>query len=125
MAHGPFGSQSVAAASGYVFLKANSKPSSYTELGLDGIKRDEVYHYAVMLAGVKDDYFGCCTIERARALAAAAVLPQVRASLRLVEYPEADHAFVLPDWTLAYRPADEADAFRRAVEHLRAAQTPR
>lgn len=79
----------------------------------------------LMLAGVKDDYFGCCTIERARALATTAALPEVRASLRLVEYPEADHGFVVPAWSQAYRPADEADAFRRAVEHLRPGPTTR
>jgi len=73
----------------------------------------------LMLAGVKDTYMGCCTIERARALAAAAALPGVGASLRLVEYPEADHGFVLPAYPQVYRPDDAADALRQALEHLR------
>lgn len=76
----------------------------------------------IMFAGVKDTYMNCCTIERARALAEAAALPDVRASLRVVEYPEADHGFVLPAYPPVYRPADERDAFLRAVAHLRAAR---
>jgi len=73
----------------------------------------------LMLAGVKDTYMGCCTIERARALAAAAALPGVGASLRLVEYPEADHGFVLPAYPQVYRPDDAADALRQSLDHLR------
>jgi pimeloyl-ACP methyl ester carboxylesterase len=79
----------------------------------------------LMLVGVKDTYMNCCTIERARAMAAAAALPEVGAPLRLVEYPEADHGFVLPAYRPVYRPADEADAFGRAVEHLRGAGAAR
>lgn len=75
----------------------------------------------LMLAGVKDTYTGCCPIERARALAAAAALPAVRAPLRLVEYAEADHGFVLPAYPQAYRPDDAADALRQALEHPRRA----
>ena len=79
----------------------------------------------LMLAGVKDTYMNCCSIERARSLAQAASLPEVRASLQLVEYPEADHGFVLPAYPQVFRPEDEKDAFRRAVTHLRGNQTPR
>ncbi len=75
----------------------------------------------LLLAGVKDTYMNCCTIDRARALAAAAALPDLRVPLRLVEYPQADHGFVLPAYPPVYRPADEADAFGRAVDHLRSA----
>lgn len=73
----------------------------------------------LVLAGVLDTYMNCCTIERARALAAAAALPDVRAPIRLVEYPQADHGFVLPAYRQVYRPDDDADAMRRANEHLR------
>lgn len=75
----------------------------------------------LMLAGVKDTYMNCCTIERARAIAAAAALPGVGAPISLVEYPQADHGFVLPAYPPVYRPVDEADAFARAVGHLRTA----
>ena len=77
----------------------------------------------LMLAGGKDTYMNCCTIERAKALAQTASLPDVRASLQLVEYQEANHGFVLPAYPQVYRPEDEKDAFRRAVAHLRASQT--
>jgi dienelactone hydrolase len=73
----------------------------------------------LMLAGVRDTFMDCCLIERARALATAATLPEVRAPLQLVEFPLADHGFVLPAYSQVYRPDDEADAFRRAKEHLR------
>ena len=79
----------------------------------------------LVLAGVKDSYMNCCTIERARALAAAAALPDVRAPLVLVEYPEADHGFVMQAYPPVYRPADDADALRRSVQHLRSAATPK
>ncbi len=73
----------------------------------------------LVLAGVRDNYMDCCLIERARALATAAALPEVGAPLELVEYPEADHGFMLPAYAQVYRPDDAADAFRRAQEHLR------
>ena len=41
--------------------------------------------------------------------------------ISLVEYPQADHGFVLPAYPPVYRPVDEADAFARAVGHLRTA----
>ncbi len=73
----------------------------------------------LVLAGVLDTYMSCCTIDRARALAAAAALPDVRAPLQLVEYPQADHGFVMRAYPQVYRPDDDADAMRRANEHLR------
>ncbi len=73
----------------------------------------------LVLAGVLDTYMSCCTIDRARALAAAAALPDVRAPIQLVEYPLADHGFVMRAYPQVYRPDDDADAMRRADEHLR------
>jgi dienelactone hydrolase len=73
----------------------------------------------LVLAGVQDTYANCCTIDRARALAAAAALPDIRAPLQLVEYPQADHGFVMPAYRQVYRPDDDADAMRRSTEHLR------
>lgn len=74
----------------------------------------------LMLAGVKDTYMSCCTIERARALLGAAALPDIAAPLSLVEFAEADHGFVLPAYPSVYRPADADEALRRAIDHLRA-----
>ena len=73
----------------------------------------------LLLAGAKDDFMNCCVIERARALAAAAASPAVRAPVTLVEYPQADHGFVLPAYPQVHRPQDAADALRRADLHLR------
>jgi len=73
----------------------------------------------LVLAGARDTYMDCCLIGRARALAAAAALPESRAPLELVEYADADHGFMLPAYPPVYRPTDAADAFRRANEHLR------
>ncbi len=73
----------------------------------------------LVLAGVLDTYMNCCTIERARALATAAALPDVRAPIQLVEYPLADHGFVMRAYPQVYRSEDDADAMRRANEYLR------
>lgn len=70
----------------------------------------------LMLAGVRDTYMNCCVIERARAMTAAAA--ELGAPWQLVEYPQADHGFVLPAYPQVYRPQDAADALRRAHAHL-------
>lgn len=75
----------------------------------------------LVLAGVKDTYMGCCLIERARAMLEAARQPEIAAPIERVEYPEADHGFVLPAFPRVYRPDDAADALRRAAAYLKAA----
>lgn len=40
----------IGACTGYLFLKANAKPGSPADLALEGIFRDEVYHYVLMNA---------------------------------------------------------------------------
>lgn len=74
----------------------------------------------LMLAGVKDTYMGCCLIDRARAMLATGRLPEIAAPIELVEYPEADHGFVLPAFPRVFRPDDAADAVRRAADFLKA-----
>lgn len=76
----------------------------------------------LVLAGVRDTYMNCCTIDRARVLAAAAV--ESKLPVELVEIAEADHGFVLPAYPV-YRPEDAAEARRRAVAHLRRAIVPK
>jgi dienelactone hydrolase len=73
----------------------------------------------LILAGVRDTYMNCCLIERARELLIAARRPEIQAPLELVEYPQADHGFVLPAYRPVYRPDDAADAMRRSTDHLR------
>lgn len=71
----------------------------------------------LILAATKDSYKDCCKIETARKLAEAggkATPP----TIELYEYPQADHAFILPGPQL--RAADTADALKRAAAHLRA-----
>lgn len=70
----------------------------------------------LMFAGVLDTYKNCCLIETARKLAAAATTR--KASLRVIEYPDAEHGWAIKsskDW----RGNDAADAFRRTLDHLR------
>ena len=66
----------------------------------------------LVLAGVKDDYQGCCLIESMRAMDLAARAKGV--SFELVEYQDAGHAFN----TVNYRPHDTADAWRRTINML-------
>lgn len=72
----------------------------------------------LVLAAGKDSYNDCCKIDMARKLAAAGK-KNSPALLDLVEYPQADHAFILPGPQL--RAADSTDALKRAAAHLRAA----
>ena len=74
----------------------------------------------LVVAGARDTYLDCCLIERARALAAAAALPEVRAAIELFEVAEADHGFMLPAYPSVYRHEDAAEALRRAQAFLKA-----
>jgi dienelactone hydrolase len=60
----------------------------------------------------------CCTIERAREIAAAAAAPATRSPIEVVEVPDANHGFALAAYP-SYRPAEAAATFARALEHLR------
>lgn len=68
----------------------------------------------LIFAGVLDTYKDCCLIERARKLAVAA-----RGRIRLVEYPDAGHAFAIKRFPQAWRERDAADAFRQTVEYIK------
>jgi len=72
----------------------------------------------LLLAGVRDTYMNCCTIERAREIAAAAAAPATRSPIEVVEVPDANHGFALAAYP-SYRPAEAAATFARALEHLR------
>jgi dienelactone hydrolase len=72
----------------------------------------------LVLAATKDTYKNCCMIDMARRLAQAAKSASPP-TLTLVEYPSADHAFILPG--PKQRAADAADALKRTQAHLRAA----
>jgi dienelactone hydrolase len=67
----------------------------------------------LIFAGVLDTYKDCCVIERARKLAAAG------GSIRLVEYPDAGHAFAIKRFPKSWRGNDAADAFRRTLDYLK------
>lgn len=71
----------------------------------------------LMLAAGKDTYKGCCLIDMARRLAQAgkAANPPL---LQLVEYPAAEHGFILKGAQL--RAGDSADALKRTAAHLKA-----
>ena len=73
---------------------------------------------ALVLAGVRDSYKDCCVIDNARRLATAAKAPDAKVNLELVEYPRAEHGFVIksfPSWSKS----DAADAFSRTLNQLR------
>lgn len=71
----------------------------------------------LILAATKDTYKDCCKIDMARKVAEAGkkASPPL---LELVEYPQADHAFILPGPKL--RAGDTADALKRAAAQLKA-----
>jgi pimeloyl-ACP methyl ester carboxylesterase len=69
----------------------------------------------LMFAGVLDTYKNCCLIEKARSLASAANARKV--ALRIVEYPDAAHGWVIK-YSKEWRGNDAADAFRRTLEYL-------
>jgi dienelactone hydrolase len=71
----------------------------------------------LILAATKDTYKDCCKIDMARKLAEAGKKASP-ALVELVEYPQADHAFILPGPQL--RAGDTADALKRAAAHLKA-----
>jgi dienelactone hydrolase len=68
----------------------------------------------LMFAGEDDTYKDCCLIEKARAIAAAAMLQT--ASLQLVTYPGAGHDFTFPGDS--YNAAADADSWQRATARL-------
>ena len=57
-------------------------------------------------------------IERARKLAAAAA--GAGGSIRLVEYPDAGHAFAIKRFPKNWRGNDATDAFRKTLDYLNA-----
>ena len=71
----------------------------------------------LIFAGVLDTYKDCCGIERARQLAAAAEARGGRVTLKVVEYPDAPHGFVLKNMK-SWRGNDASDAFRRTLDYL-------
>lgn len=74
----------------------------------------------LVLTGEQDRYRGCCYVETARALEAAA---KVRgAQFTLVTYPNAAHGFNLA--VAEYRATDAEDAWMRTVEMLRQHHPP-
>ena len=71
----------------------------------------------LMLAGTADTYKGCCTIEKARALAEAAKTdPDVAPLFVLHEYEGADHGF---DINTSHQRALVSDSRDRAIAQLR------
>ena len=72
----------------------------------------------LMFAGGRDTYKNCCVIETARKLADAAKTSEGKAMLEVVEYPSASHGFTIKS-SREWRADDAADAFRRALDHLR------
>jgi dienelactone hydrolase len=68
----------------------------------------------IVLAGVRDTYKGCCLIDMARKLAAAAKAGGQ--PLVLTEYPDANHGFNLAGAN--FRQKDAADGFSRTLAHL-------
>lgn len=74
----------------------------------------------LILAGEKDHYNNCCLVESMRSLDAAAKARG--ASLELVIYPQADHAFNLA--TPNFRAADADDAWARTKAFLNRLQPP-
>jgi dienelactone hydrolase len=71
----------------------------------------------LIFAGVLDTYKDCCVIERARKLTAAAA--GAGGSIRLVEYPDAGHAFAIKRFPKSWRGNDAADAFRKTLDYLK------
>jgi dienelactone hydrolase len=76
----------------------------------------------LIFAGVLDTYENCCVIEKARQLAAAAQARGGGATLRVVEYPDAGHGFVIKS-IKGWRGNDAADAFRRTLDYLQRIST--
>ena len=71
----------------------------------------------LMLAGTADTYKGCCTIEKARALAEAAKAnPDVEPLFVLHEYEGADHGF---NMNTSHQRALVSDSRDRAIAQLR------
>lgn len=69
----------------------------------------------LVLAGEKDHYLYCCTIESMRAM--EAVAKEGGKPFELVVYPNAGHAFTWVN-TRAYRAEDSADAWQRTKKML-------
>ena len=72
----------------------------------------------LMFAGGRDTHKNCCLIETARKLADAAKKSEGKVMLEVFEYPYAKHGFIIKS-TKAWLPTDAADAFGRALSHLR------
>ena len=72
----------------------------------------------LMFAGGRDTYKNCCLIETARKLADAAKKSGGKVILEVFEYPNAKHGFIIKS-SEAWLPTDAADAFGRALSHLR------
>jgi dienelactone hydrolase len=71
----------------------------------------------LMFAGGRDNYHNCCRIETARKLADAAKKSGGKIMLEVIEYPDAEHGFIIKS-SKAWSPTDAADAFRRTLGHL-------
>jgi len=72
----------------------------------------------LVLAGTNDTFMDCCLIGRARALKAAASLPDINVPLEIYEYPNANHVFNISTYPKAYRQDYAEDAFRRSLGHI-------
>ena len=76
----------------------------------------------LVMAAQRDRYQGCCLVETAQAMEAAA--KEAGAKFELVVYPDADHGFNLESGARgepmrAYRRDDDRDAWRRTLEMLK------
>lgn len=69
----------------------------------------------LVLTGERDRYNNCCLIDSMRAMESAA--KDTSAGFELVVYPQADHAFNLPNGP-TFRKEDAADAWRRTSTML-------
>jgi dienelactone hydrolase len=72
----------------------------------------------LLMAGGRDRYKDCCRVETARKLAELAGSTPGAPRLELVEYPDAEHGWIIKSLK-TYRGRDSEDGFKRTVAFLR------
>lgn len=92
----------------YPFTSHINKPGAY-------VTKFEVP--TLLLAGGRDTYENCCTIEKARELNDAAKAFDGNAKLQVVEYPSADHGFAIAS-RKTYIKSDADDALNKTIEYI-------